>query len=170
MSHVKVAAGSARRHHDPGASRELATIVLGSTHRTLREGLRLGLIVAICTWAWLALVGAIAGDPFRTFSLLGGVAPFTVVHVLLNIAYALAIVSLIHGAVHEPNLIFALGFGFIMMEFAFAMAAVMFSQVLGKIAWVQIFGGSVVGATIAIILVARTHPLATALRRAQEES
>jgi hypothetical protein len=169
MLHVKAAAGSARRHHDPGASRELATVVLGSTHRTLREGLRLGLIVAICTWAWLVLVDTIAGDPFRTFSLLGGVAPFTVVHVLLNIAYALAIVSLIHGAVHEPNLIFALGFGFIMMEFAFAMAAVMFSQVLGNIAWVQIFGGSLLGASIALILLARTHPLAAELREAEEK-
>lgn len=169
MSHVKTPADAARIQ-DRGASRALARIALGSTHRTLREGVRLGLIVAVCTWTWLALVDAIAGQPFRTFDVLGGIGFFTAVHILLNLAYALALLSIVHGAAREPALIFALIFGGIMMQFAFAMASAMLSHVLGGVAWVLIFGGSVIGAAIAFVLLARTHPLAAELREAEAET
>ncbi len=92
------------------------------------------------------------------------------VHCLLNLAYGVAIVSLIHGAVRQPSLFFAVGFGFIMMEFAFAMATVMLSRVLGELAWVRIFVGSLIGAGIAIAMLSRTHPLAAGLRQAEDET
>ncbi|MDQ3949592.1 MAG: hypothetical protein M3282_04530, partial [Gemmatimonadota bacterium] len=107
---------------------------------------------------------------FRTFTVLGGIASFTVIHYLLNVTYGLAIVSLIHGAVRQPSLLFAVGFGFLMMEFAFAMVTVMLSHVLGELAWVRIFGGSLIGAAIAIIILSRRHPLAAQLRQAEEET
>ncbi|HKW40465.1 MAG TPA: hypothetical protein VJN39_04385 [Gemmatimonadales bacterium] len=50
-------------------------------------GARLGVIVATAIWVWLALVDLIAGQPFRTFTVLGGIALFTVLHYLVNIAY-----------------------------------------------------------------------------------
>jgi hypothetical protein len=148
----------------------MASVTLSGKHDSLREGATLGLVVATSTWAWLALVDVIAGEPFRTFTVLGGIASFTAVHYLLNLAYGLAIVSLIHGAVRQPSLIIAVGFGFLMMEFAFAMVTVMLSHVLGELAWVRIFVGSLFGAAIAVIILSRRHPLAAQLRQAEEET
>jgi len=145
-------------------------VTLSGKHDSLREGVSLGLVVATVTWMWVALVDALAGQPVRTFTLLGGIVPVTVVHYLLNVAYGLAIVSLIHGAVRQPSLVIAVGFGFLMMEFAFAMATVMLSHVLGELAWVRIFAGSLIGAAVAIVILSRRHPLAAQLRQAEEET
>ena len=41
---------------------------------------------------------AIAGQPFQTFTLLGGIVVFTVAHYLLNILYGRVIVSTAHPA------------------------------------------------------------------------
>jgi hypothetical protein len=139
-------------------------------HDSLREGAGLGIVVATTIWVWLALIDAIAGEPFRTFTVLGGISAFTLVHYLLNLIYGVVILSLIHGAAREPSLMIAVGFGFLMVEFAFAMVTVMLSHLLGELAWVRIFGGSVVGALIAIVVLARRHPLAAELRRAERES
>jgi hypothetical protein len=139
-------------------------------HDSLREGVSLGLVVATSTWAWLAVVDAVAGEPFRTFTVLGGIVLFTAMHYLLNVAYGVAIVSGIHGAVREPSLIIAVVFGVLMVEFGFAMMTVLLSQLgLGELAWVRILGGSLIGAVIAIFILARGHPLAAALRRAERE-
>ncbi len=145
---------------------------MSSTHKhdSLREGAALGLVVATSTWIWIALIDAIAGEPFRTFTLLGGIVAFTVVHYLLNLTYGVAILALIHGAAREPSLVIAVGFGFLMVEFAFAMVTVMLSPLLGQLAWVRIFGGSLVGALIAVRMLSRRHPLAAELRHAEEQS
>ena len=128
-----------------------------------------GLVTAAVTWAWLLAVDTFAGQPFHAFATLGGVVPVTAVHVLLNVAYGMAIVSLMHAAAREPSVMFALGFGFLMMEFAFAMLSVMLAQVLGARAWIQIFGGSIIGALIALALLGRKYSLAAHLRRAEKE-
>jgi hypothetical protein len=156
--------------HEHHADPSLRPVNLSGNHSSFREGATLGLVVATTTWVWLAIVDVIAGEPFRTFEVLGGIAFFTVIHYALNLAYALAIVSLIHGAVRQPSLLFAVGFGFIMMEFAFAMVAVMLSHVLGELAWVRIFFGSLIGAGVAVIILSRRHPLAAQLRQAEEET
>jgi len=62
------------------------------THDALREGVRVGLIVATTIWVWLAAVDAIVGEPFRTFTVLGGIALFTVLHYVFNVVYAVVIV------------------------------------------------------------------------------
>jgi hypothetical protein len=139
-------------------------------HSSLREGATLGLVVATSTWAWLGLVDAVAGEPFRTFTALGGVAFFTVLHYLLNVAYGLAMVSLVHGAARQPTLIIAAAFGGLMVQIAFTFLTVVLSQLLGGLAWVRIFGGSLIGATIAFVVLSRGHPLAAQLRRAEEET
>jgi hypothetical protein len=139
-------------------------------HDSLREGAALGLVVATVTWLWLALVDAVAGEPFLTFTVFGGIIAFTVVHYLLNIFYGLAIMSGIHGAVHAPSLIFGIGFGLLMLEFAFALlSAALWHSPLGTLAWLRIFGGSVIGATVAFLVIARRHPLAELLHQAEDE-
>jgi len=101
---------------------------------------------------------------------LGGVAVFTVVHYLLNVVYGLAIVSAIRGAEREPALVIAVAFGFLIVEFAFAMLTVLLSHLgLGELAWLRILGGNLLGAAIAFLMLSRRHPLVEELRRAEEE-
>lgn len=140
-------------------------------HGSFREGVRLGLILASATWLWVALVDAASGQLFHTFTALGGIAAFTVVHYLLNITYAVVILSAIHGAEHAPSLIVAVIFGVVMLEGAIAMVTNLLAQTaVGSVAWIGIFGGSLIATGIAIVLLTRTHPLATYLRRAEEET
>ena len=59
--------------------------------------------------------------------------------------------SAVRGAAREPSLALALVFGLVTLEIAFAMLTVLLSQLgLGGLAWVRIFGGSLVGVAIAV--------------------
>ena len=147
-----------------------AIVSLSGDHDSLREGTTLGIIVATGIWVWLAVVDAVAGQPFQTFAVLGGITVFTVVHYLLNIVYGVVIVSAVHGAAREPSLALALVFGLVMFEIALAMLTVLLSHLgLGELAWLRIFGGSLVGVTIALFVLSRRHPLAAELRRADRD-
>ena len=139
-------------------------------HDTRREGIRLGLIVGTLTWLWVAIVDAIAGRPFHTFTVLGGVLVFTATHYVLNVTYGIALLSAIHGAERAPSLIIGLLFCVITLEGAFAMFTNILAQtVLGHVAWVGIAGGSLIGTGAAIRLLSRTHPLGAYLQRAEAE-
>jgi hypothetical protein len=140
---------------------------LSGTHDSLREGTALGIVVATGIWVWLAAVDAIAGHAFQTFSVLGGIPAFTIVHYLLNIAYGVVVVSAIHGAAREPSLAIAVVFGLVTLEIAFAMLTVLLSNLgLGARAWVGIFGGSLIGTGLALFFLSRRHPLAAQVREA----
>jgi hypothetical protein len=140
-------------------------------HNSLREGVRLGLITGSATWLWVALVDAVTGQFFHTFIALGGIAGFTVLHYLLNIAYAVAILSAIHGAERAPSLIIAVIFGVVTLEGAIAMTTNVLAQAaVGSVAWIGIFGGSLIATGIGGALLLRTHPLALYLHRAEEET
>jgi hypothetical protein len=142
-----------------------------SQHDTNREGLRLGLIVATTIWVFIALVDLVAGQPFRTFDLFGGVLVFTAVHYVLSVLYAVTLLSTILGAERAPSLMYAFGFGLLFSEVVFAFVTVAFSNVgLGDLAWLRIFGASVLGAVVAVALIARHHPLATLLHQAEAET
>jgi hypothetical protein len=171
MTHVNATDDLTRQSRDAAEPEPLAKISLTHKHNSLREGTVLGLIVATCIWVWLAAVDAIAGEPFLTFTVLGGLAGFTVMHYLLNVAYGVAIISIVHTAGRQPSAIFAVGFGFLMLEFAFALVTAAFSSGrLGELAWVRLFGGNVIGALIAIALVTRRHPLVALLHQAEKET
>ena len=147
-----------------------AIVSLSGDHDSLREGTTLGIIVATGIWVWLAVVDAVAGQPFHTFAALGGITVFTVVHYLLNIVYGVVIVSAVHGAAREPSLALALVFGLVMFEIALAMLTVLLSHLgLGDLAWLRIFGGSLVGVTIALFVLSRRHPIAAQLRYADRD-
>lgn len=143
--------------------------LLAGRRDPLWEGTILGLIVATVTWVWLLVVGAAAGQPFHAFTALGGVATFTLLHYLLNVAFGVAIVWAVHGAEHEASVIVGLLFGSIIVEVAFAMITVLLSNIaLGELAWIEIFGGSVLGMAVTIALLARWHPLRARLREAED--
>ncbi|HEV3484775.1 MAG TPA: hypothetical protein VG106_05165 [Vicinamibacterales bacterium] len=147
-----------------------SNVALAGRHDARREGVALGLAVATIIWIWLALVDMLAGEPFHTFATLGGITVFTVAHYLLNVAYALVIVGAIHGAARVPSLIIALAFGFVMVQFVFAMLTAVLSNLgLGELAWIRIFGGSLLGGAVTFVILSRRHPLRAQLRRAEEE-
>jgi hypothetical protein len=147
--------------------RGMAIGSLSGNHDSLREGTALGIIVATAIWVWVAVVDAVAGHPFQTFAALGGITVFTLVHYLLNIVYGVVITSAVHGAASEPSLALALVFGLVMFEIALAMLTVLLSHLgLGELAWIRIFGGSLVGMGIALYVLSRHHPLAARLRDA----
>jgi hypothetical protein len=126
----------------------------------VREGVKLGLVIATTIWMWIALVDAVAGDPFRTFRLLGGIAQFTVLHYVLNVVYAMAVVAVVHRTAHEPSLAAVLWFVLLVIEFAFVMVTILLSHVgLGALAWLRIFAASVVGLALGILLISRRHRL-----------
>ena len=131
-------------------------------HDAVREGMRLGLVIATSIWIWIAVVDVLTGEPFRTFTVLCGIAQFTVLHYVLNLAYGVVIVAAVHSAAREPSLAGVLWFVFVIVEFAFVMVTILLSHVgLGALAWLRIFGGSLVGAAIAIFILSRSHRLAT---------
>jgi hypothetical protein len=135
-----------------------------------RQGLILGLITATTTWLWVAAVDGINGRPFHTFGVLGGVAGFTIVHYILNIAYASAVVAIARGTTRTPSLIIGAIFGFIVLEIAFGMVSTILSQTgLGGQSWVAIFGGSLIGAAIMFALLIRSYDLRARLHEAEDE-
>ena len=139
-------------------------------HDSLREGARLGFIVATSIWIWLAVVDAVVGQPFRTFTVLGGLGLFTILHYLFNLTYGVVIVSAVHGAAREPSLVIGMAFGFLIIEFAFVMVTVLLSHMgLGDLAWARILGGNLIGVAIAFVILSRRHRLRDELRQAQEE-
>jgi hypothetical protein len=59
-------------------------------------------------------------------------------------------------------------FGFIMVEFAFAFVATVFSNLgLGDLAWIRLFVGSLIGAAIAVTILSRHYPLVDRVREAK---
>jgi hypothetical protein len=142
-----------------------------SMHDTRREGVRLGIIIATTTWLWVALVDVVMRQPFHTFDALGGVAVFTAIHYLLNIVYGMVLLSAVHGAERTPALILALVFGVLLLEVAMAMLTILLAQTrLGAAAWLGVFGGSLIATALALLLLARTHPLGAYLHSAETES
>jgi hypothetical protein len=140
-------------------------------HDTRREGVRLGIIVATTTWLWVALVDVVMRQPLHTFDALGGVAVFTAIHYLLNILYGMVLLSAVHGAERTPALILALVFGVLLFEVAMAMLTIILAQTrLGTAAWLGVFGGSLIATALALLLLARTHPLGAYLHSAETES
>ena len=134
------------------------------------EGIRLGLIVASATWAWVALVDATLGHPYRTFLALGGVIPFTIAHYLLNITLGIVLAQWVRASERVPSLAIALTFGLVMFQVAFAMLTPLLGQLgLGNVAWVSIFGGSMIGTALSLALLNQRHPLVRQLHRAEAE-
>jgi hypothetical protein len=94
-----------------------------------------------------------------------------VVHYLLNIMYGMVLLSAVHGSERTPSLIIAVVFGGLLFEVAREMLTIVLGQYwVGSAAWVSIFGGSLIATTLALSLLARTHPLGAYLHRAEEES
>ncbi len=135
------------------------------SHSSLREGVILGAVVGTGIWVWIAMVDAVVGEPFRTFTMLGGVARFTTLHFGFCLTYGVVAVSVVHAAAREASLMVGAAFAFFLLEFAFVMLTAILSQgSLGGLAWVRILGGNALGATLTLLILWRRHPLAQEFR------
>jgi hypothetical protein len=140
--------------------RSLAKYRTTRLHSTTREGVRLGLIVGLVTWLWLAGFDYAMGRPFHTVQFLGGFAGFTLIHFTLCTGYGVAIISAIHASASEPTIMFALIFSTILFQAAFFALTLLLENIgLGSGAWGSIFLGNVLAAGVTYVLIARDHPI-----------
>jgi hypothetical protein len=147
------------------------TIARSQPPGALREGTWVGVAMATCIWLWVAAVDGLAGRPFQTFEILGGVIVFTLVHYALNILYGIILIGAVRASEHTPSLIIGMIFGLVTLEIGLVMITVLLTQLgLGDLAWFRIFGGSVVGLGVALSVLARRYPIAARLRQAEEET
>ena len=137
-------------------------------HNTVREGTRLGLIVAVTTWLWVAGFDLVRGEPFSTIEFLGGFVWFTLIHVALCLAYGFAIISAIHASMKEPTVMFAIIFCAILFQAAFVVLTAMLANIgIGRTAWAKFAVGNFIAAAITFALVARDHSLSDLFHKAE---
>lgn len=130
------------------------------SHSTIREGVRLGLIVGAATWLWVAGFDYFMGEPFQTFQFLGGLAAFTVIHLALCLAYGITVISAVHASMKEPTVIYAVIFCAILFQFAVVGATAMLANIgIGQLAWGKFLAGNAVTACLTFVLISRNHPL-----------
>jgi hypothetical protein len=134
------------------------------------EGIILGILVATIIWGWVAMVDLVAGQPLRTFQMMGGIAAFTTLHYLLNIAYCVALVAAVRGALRTPSLIIGVIFVFLIFEVGFTMMTTLLATAtLGMSAWLTLLGGNLVGVAVVFALLSWRYPLAAQLKSAEDE-
>jgi hypothetical protein len=139
-----------------------------ASHSTMREGIRLGLIIGAATWLWVAGFDFAGGEPFYTFRFLGGYLGSTLVHFTLCLAYGFAIISAVHGSMKEPTVMFALIFSAILFQAGFVvLTAVLASAGLGQLAWVRFLGGNLMAGGLTYLLIARDHPMSDLFHAAE---
>jgi hypothetical protein len=128
-------------------------------HSTVREGTRLGLIIAVTTWLWLAGFDLVRGEPFRTIHFFGA-ARFTVIHFALCLGYGFTIIGAIHASMKEPTVMFAIIFCAILFQAGFVVLTALLANLgIGPLAWGQFLVGNFIAAAITFALVARDHSL-----------
>lgn len=177
----RVAAASTRKHPSRHGNWSLASLFAdgsdrygepppgAAAHDPGREGVRLGLVLAVTIWLWIALVDLAVGAPLRTFALIGGVVPFTIAHTLLCVLYGIALVTVVSASRDEPTLIAGVVFGSLLLEIAFVMVTVVLASLgLGMRAWLQILGGSLIGGGVTLAFLFRRYPLRAIMQRAHE--
>ena len=126
----------------------------------MREGVALGLIVGAATWVWVAVFDVVAGQPFETSQLLGGIATYTLIHFALCLAYGLTIMSGVHASMKEPTVMFAVIFCTILFQGAFVMLTEILANVgVGEFAWGKFLAGNLMAAVLTYVLVNRHHSL-----------
>src|SRR5260370_11870972 len=91
------------------------------SHSSVREGVILGAVVGTGIWVLIAMVDAVVGEPFRTFTMLGGVARFTTLHFGFCLTYGVVAVSVVLAAAREASLMVGAAFAFFLLVFAFVM-------------------------------------------------
>ena len=140
---------------------------IAEVHNTTTEGVRLGLVIGVITWLWVAGFDYLTGEPFHTLKFFGGFAGFTVLHFLLCVAYGLSIMSAVHASLKEASVIYALIFTSILFQAGFVMLTILLDSFGLRSAWGKFLGGNLVALVITYAIVVRSHPLLEVFRTAE---
>lgn len=135
--------------------------------RVMREGVTVGLLGASAVAVWFLVVDAMAGEPFRTPALLGGVLfhgvpdplhpavtalavlQYTLVHGVVFLVFGLMVAVLLALADREPRLLFALVMLFCCFEvFVVGAIAISAEWLFATLAWWTIITANVLATLI----------------------
>ena len=147
---------------------------------TYEEGLVAGLLGAATIAVWFLILDSIAGRPFRTPTILGTaifrggqgltsvesvpvsfemVLLYTWVHALVFWVIAGVAARLLGVAERQPNAGFGILLLFVVFEFGFVAAALLFAEpVLHALTWPAILGGNLLAALVMGAYFWRRHP------------
>ena len=145
-------------------------------HSLAREATDSGFLGAVAVFLWFLVVDSIAGQPFRTQNLLGqalvfgdplkmpgldfiAIVAYSALHLLLFILLGFVIVGLIHWAIREPTLLFALLMAFVMFEVLFGGLAYLLLRAIDGLAvsWWSLMVGNVVAILTMGVYLKRHH-------------
>lgn len=145
-------------------------------HSLAREATDAGFLGAVAVFFFFLLLDSIAGQPLRTQNLLGqaliygdplsrpeldfvAIVAYSVLHLLLFVLLGFVIVGLVHLAIRQPTLLFALFLGFVMFEVLFAGFAYMLVQAIhiGAAAWWALVTGNLVAILVMGAYLKRSH-------------
>jgi hypothetical protein len=144
-------------------------------HSLMREATDAGFLGTIAVLLWFLLLDSLAGQPFRTPNqigqmILGGtpgtalnfvaIVAFVVLSLLLLNLLAAIIVGLVHWAIRQPTLLFALLLLFVMFEVFFFGASYAILRGAGMDApWLPLLGANVVAVLTMGWYLRRKHQL-----------
>lgn len=144
-------------------------------HSLAREATDAGFLGAVAVFLWFLLLDSIAGQPFRTPNLLGqallfgdplfrpgldfgAIVAYSMLHLIAFTLLGFLVVELIHLAIRQPTLLFALFLGFVMFEALFLGFAWLLTESIGNgvITWWSLAIGNLV-AVVAMGLYLKRH-------------
>ena len=147
---------------------------------TYEEGLVAGLLGAGTIAVWFLILDSLAGRPFRTPTILGTaifrggrgltspegvpvsfemVLLYTWIHALVFWVIAGIAARLLRVAERQPNAGFGILLLFVVFEFGFVAAALLFAEpVLHALTWPAILGGNLLAALVMGVYFWRRHP------------
>ena len=143
-------------------------------HSLMREATDAGFLGAVAVFLWFLLWDTIAGHPLRTPNLIGQlllfsdrtdprldfipIAAYGVLSLLAFTLLGLLIVRLVHLAIRQPTLLFALLLLFVMFEVFFLGASYALLHGTGsESAWWPVLGGNLVAVLVMGWCLKRTH-------------
>jgi len=151
-----------------------------SADSTYEEGLVAGLLGAATIAVWFLILDSLAGRPFRTPTILGTaifrggqgltspdgvpvsfemVLLYTWIHALVFWVIAGVAARLLRVAERQPNAGVGILLLFVVFEFGFVVAALMFAEaVLHALTWPAILGGNLLAALVMGVYFWRRHP------------
>ena len=152
---------------------------LGPAHSTIREGVVAGGLGALAVALWFLLVDGIAGRPLHTPALLGAMvlrtpdpiaaaegpdrlmfaALYTPIHFILFALFGVLVISLMHRAKKQPNILMLALMLFAVFEVGFTgLVALLGQTALGDLAWYQVAIGNLIAVMLMGWYVWRRHP------------
>ena len=132
-------------------------------HSLAREATDSGFLGAVAVFLWFLLLDSLTGQPLRTPNLLGqalvygdtlakpgldfiAIVAFSVLHLIFFTMLGFVIVGLIHLAIRQPTLLFALFLGFVIFEVLFVGFGYVLVQAnnAGSLSWWSLVVGNLV--------------------------